>query len=177
MTAKALENMTRAIRVAAPPAALQGFRVVRVTDDSLTLSAPLEHTWNGAGIGFAGSLATLCAFTGASLCSQACRDAGFQRANAFCHTASIKYGTKVADEVFAATATFKDKGDFERFKAEMRSVGKARLTAAVRVVSGGKTCVEFEGDWTCNDSARSKRGNVRYSQYDRRAPQGGAARL
>lgn len=55
----------------------------------------------------------------------------------------------------------------------MRDTGKAKLDARVEVVSGGAVCVEFEGSWACNDPARSKRGNIRYSQFDRRLPQGG----
>ena len=68
-----LEQMTQGLANGVPPAALQGFRIAQVTEDSISISAPLEHTWNGAGIGFAGSLATLVAFTGASMAGQAVR--------------------------------------------------------------------------------------------------------
>lgn len=169
-----LEEMTRRMASGVPPAALQGFRVAHVTDHSISLSAPLEHTWNGAGIGFAGSLATLVAYTGASMAGLANKRAGFPAANAFCATGTIKYLDKVADAHFYATATIKGgEKAFKRFATELRDVGKACLECEVRCYSGGKVCVTFEGNYACNDPARSKRGNVRYSRYDKRRPQGG----
>ena len=128
-------------------------------------SAPLEHTWNGAGIGFAGSLATLVAYTGASMAGQANKRAGYPTANAFCATGTIKYVDKVADPHYYATARIKGGEEaYAVFEKEMQEIGKARLLCEVKCYSGGKVCVEFEGSWGCNDPARSKRGNVRYSQ-------------
>lgn len=173
---EAADKNSLGLRNAAPPAALQGFRFEELNEDSLVLSAPLEHTWNGAGIAFAGSLATFCAISGAQLCSHACRQAGFPTANAFCHTASIEYKNKVVDEVYQARASFA--GGMEglrKFRQEMKDLGKTRVEAVVQVVSGGQVCVQFQGSWTCNDPARSKRGDVRYSQYDQRPPQGATA--
>lgn len=167
-----LDPRTLGLRKAAPPAALQGFRFEDITENSLTLSAPLEHTWNGAGIAFAGSLATFCAITGAQLCSHACAQAGYPTANAFCHTASIQYKNKVVDEFYKAHATISQEG-LQKFRQEMKDVGKARVQAMVQVISEGQVCVQFEGSWTCNDPNRSKRGDVRYSKYDSRPTQGG----
>ena len=170
-----LEQMTQGLQNGVPPAALQGFRFAQITEDSLSISAPLEHTWNGAGIGFAGSLATLVAYTGASMAGQANKRAGYPTANAFCATGTIKYVDKVADEQFYATARFKHGAEgFAKFKQEMDEIGKARMECVVQCHSGGNVCVEFEGSYACNDPQRSKRGNIRYSKYDKRGPQGGA---
>ena len=169
-----LDEMTQRIASGVPPAALQGFRVAQVTADSISISAPLEHTWNGAGIGFAGSLATLVAYTGASMAGQANKRAGFPSANAFCASGTIRYLNKVADEHFYATAKIKDgEAAFHKFAAEMREIGKARIECDVECYSGGKVCVTFKGNYACNDPERSKRGNTRYSQYDKRGTQGG----
>eukprot|EP01046_Picozoa_sp_COSAG06_P031875 COSAG06_NODE_3140_length_5798_cov_9.196526_5_plen_196_part_00 len=134
-----LDEMTQRLAAGVPPAALQGFRIAQITEDSISISAPLEHTWNGAGIGFAGSLATLVAYTGASMAGQANKRAGFPTANAFCAKGQIKYVDKVADPHFYATATIKGGAEaFEKFATEMREVGKTRLECEVKCYSGGK---------------------------------------
>lgn len=134
-----LEKMSQGLANGVPPAALQGFRVAQVTEDSITLSAPLEHTWNGAGIGFAGSLATLTAFTGAQMAGQANKRAGFPTANAFCATGTIAYKDKVADEHFYATAKIKGGEEaFQAFATAMKDIGKARIECVVECWSGGK---------------------------------------
>ena len=45
--------------------------------------------------------------------------------------------------------------------------------AVTALTNRHQVCVKFEGSYACNDPARSTRGNTRYSQYDKRGPQGG----
>ena len=167
-----LNTMNNNLYVGLAPAALQGFKFVHMSERKVIVNVPLEYTANGAGVGFGGSLATVCAVAGASLASNVARIAGIKNPNSFCKTASLQYLNKVDCEYYIACATV-DENMKKKFETNMEMVGKDDLTVHVDVINDQDViCVSFDGIWTVNDPKRSKRGNKRYSKYDLRVEQG-----
>ena len=167
-----LNTMNNNLYVGLAPAALQGFKFVHMSERKVIVNVPLEYTANGAGVGFGGSLATVCAVAGASLASNVARIAGIKNPNSFCKTASLQYLNKVDCEYYIACATV-DENMKNEFETNMEMVGKDDLTVHVDVINDQDViCVSFDGIWTVNDPKRSKRGNKRYSKYDLRVEQG-----
>ena len=122
-----------------------GIRAVSVTDDAVTLFAPLEKNLNHKCTAFGGSLYSVAVLTGWGLIYSQLRRYALE-AHIVIQESRIQFLEPVTtDLVFSCQA---DGGDaFERFLAQYRRKGKARIALNVEVGGSHSPAVVFHGKY------------------------------
>ena len=122
-----------------------GLRVVSVTNNSLSLSAPLEKNHNDKNTAFAGSLYSVAVLAGWGFLQMALKNAGLD-GQVVIQESGIKYYQPVTDDIVAkCSADFET--DMEKFLQLFRRKDRARIRLVVQIHQGEQLAVEFEGQY------------------------------
>ncbi len=143
MDADRLRQTETFLHAQIPLARAMGVRVEAFDRGELTLTAPLEPNHNHLGTAFGGSLAALATLAGYA---QLWLALGEPAAHVVIRQSALRYRRPVRGVLRALCAPPGD-GEMSAFLEKFRTAGKARLSLAVRLVEGGETCVEFEGEF------------------------------
>lgn len=117
------------------------------SDKAVMLTAPLAPNINHKQTAFGGSLYSVAVLSGWSMTYLLLERLGIE-AQIVIHQSEIDYLAPVAATIEAHCELSSDI-DIEKFNKLMQRKGRARLKLKSRIVSDGKTAVEFEGVYVC----------------------------
>lgn len=130
-------SLERTILESIPLARFMGISVLDYDGSRVALSAPLSSNVNDKGCAFGGSLASLMTLSAWGLVNLKLSEAG-ESADVYVADSQVSYLHPVWETLIAEAAA--DSGeDWDRFVADLRARGKARITviAEVAAVEGG----------------------------------------
>ncbi|MBB5351674.1 thioesterase domain-containing protein [Haloferula luteola] len=116
---------------------------VELTHRGLELVAPLEPNHNHLGTAFGGSLAVVATLAGYAWLWRELDDA---EAHLVIRKSQVDYRLPVGGEL-RARCHAPDRMVLERFEAQFRRAGKARIELQVTMEDAGKVAVDFRGDF------------------------------
>jgi len=117
------------------------------SDTEVLLSAPLEPNINHKQTAFGGSLYSIVVLAGWSMTYCLLDRLGIN-AQIVIHQSEVDYLAPVTATIEACCELNNDV-DIEKFKKLIQRKGRARLKLKSRIISEGKTAVEFEGVYVC----------------------------
>lgn len=147
-------SLERTILETIPMARAMRLSVLDYDGHRLALTAPLAPNVNDKGCAFGGSLASLMTLAAWGLVNLKLSEAG-ESADVFVQDSTIKYVAPVWDGLTAEAAAESDQ-DWERFLADLRANGKARIAmmAEVAAAEGGGVACRMSGNFVAKRSGR-----------------------
>lgn len=127
-----------------PIAEAMGIRVEHVSDERVTLSAPLSNNVNHKNTAFGGSLHSVATLACWSLLHLKLKQVCGENVPIVIASSEISY-LKPVTEDFQSVCKVADAGAWERFISIFRKRGKSRLTLTAQILQGDQVCVEYSG--------------------------------
>ena len=120
-----------------------GVRVESFNEGRLVLTAPLEPNHNHLGTAFGGSLSALATLAGYALLWLQMED---RQCHIVIRDSRIRYRHPVTGAL-RASCCLPAEAEFVAFRDALRQHGRAKLMLRVTIEEGGRSCVEFDGEY------------------------------
>jgi len=144
----ALCELERLLHAEIPLTRAMGVTVAHFDTTGLTLRAPLEPNINHKSTAFGGSLATLATLAGWGLLKLVLREQS--PVTVVIQESRVRYLLPVTHD-FSATVLPPAPGDIEKFLAQLKRHGVARIDLAATIPAGDRVAVHFEGRFVAFD--------------------------
>ena len=136
-------RLTEFVQTHLPTAQALQIEVADYDSQCLTLRAPLGPSVNDKQTAFGGSLYVVAVMTGWGMVYLRCREAGIDP-NIVVARGEIDYLAPVPTDILARSLPVEE-ADWERFIAEFRERGKAKIELRTQVIVDDKPAAEFKG--------------------------------